>query len=162
VGEGDSGGRDQGGIIRGSPPIAYGARANAINAKVIVCNSEREQRCASQQNLATNVRFGSKADIRTGPRCVRHSSSGSLAIFAAIRRASSQVNLHQKTDVDGIAQKRTPMGHSMQPTPRGGKRVTDPPLRGRVLLASQRVSGGRWCVLRRPCALTCALCKIWI
>jgi hypothetical protein len=41
-----------------------------------------------------------------------------LAIFAAIRRASSQVNLHQKTDVDGIAQKRTPMGHSMQPTPR--------------------------------------------
>ena len=23
-------------------------------------------------------------------------------------------------------------------------------------------SGGRWCVLRRPCALTCALCKIWI
>ena len=55
------------------------------------------------QSRQLNVRFGSKADIgtcprdvpftrssghQTGPRYVRRSNSGSLAIFAAIRRAS--------------------------------------------------------------------------
>jgi hypothetical protein len=42
-----------------------------------------------------NVRFGSKADIKTDRRYVRRSSSGSVAILAAIRRAPSE-----KDDLD--------------------------------------------------------------
>jgi hypothetical protein len=45
------------------------------------------ERHAPQQNRWADVRFGSGTDIRTGRRFFRRSSTGSLAMFAAIRCA---------------------------------------------------------------------------